>query len=139
MSAAVPHEKIREDEDRSFTFVLLARLAEPDLPEDERDEIATTLECLDAPRAEEETTRRALGQPRWNPRNSGGQGYARIPAPTEEDLAGQGRGGSRHQDVRAGTCPGRVRTRPPMQNSRGARRSGYDGRTHDEHRRPAPA
>ncbi|MDI1443000.1 hypothetical protein [Polyangium sp. 6x1] len=52
MSPSFPHDKIREDEDRSFTFALLACLADPETPEDERDEIAHTLQILDDPRAE---------------------------------------------------------------------------------------
>ncbi|MDC0740271.1 hypothetical protein [Polyangium mundeleinium] len=52
MTVIFPHQKIRDEEDRSFTFALLACLAEPDLPEDERHEIADTLERLDDPRAE---------------------------------------------------------------------------------------
>jgi hypothetical protein len=42
--------RFRNDEDRSFTFALLERFVEPALPEDEREEIACTLEQLDDPR-----------------------------------------------------------------------------------------
>jgi len=52
MTVVFPHEKIRDGEDRSYTFGLLACLADPDVPEDERAEIAGTLESLDDPRAE---------------------------------------------------------------------------------------
>jgi HEAT repeat protein len=50
MMTLFPHETIRNDEDRSFTFALLERLVEPALPEDEREEIACTLKQLDDPR-----------------------------------------------------------------------------------------
>lgn len=50
MTTLFPHETIRNDEDRSFTFALLERFVEPALPEDEREEIACTLEQLGDPR-----------------------------------------------------------------------------------------
>ncbi|MRG93923.1 HEAT repeat domain-containing protein [Polyangium spumosum] len=52
MTVVFPHEKIRDDEDRSYTFALLACLADPETPEDERHELADTLHRLDDPRAE---------------------------------------------------------------------------------------
>ena len=44
MTTLFPHETIRNNEDRSFTFALLERLVEPALPEEEREEITWTLE-----------------------------------------------------------------------------------------------
>ncbi|MGK3965084.1 HEAT repeat domain-containing protein [Sorangium sp. So ce118] len=54
---SIPHEYIRSAEDRSWTARLLGWLALPELPAAERDEIATTLERLDDPRAEAPLTR----------------------------------------------------------------------------------
>ncbi|XXX80247.1 hypothetical protein WMF30_15885 [Sorangium sp. So ce134] len=48
---AIPHEEIRSAEDRSWTDRLLGWLVLPDLPEAEREEIATTLERVEDPRA----------------------------------------------------------------------------------------
>ncbi|WAS92004.1 hypothetical protein [Nannocystis punicea] len=50
--AVIPHAKIRDAHDRSWTARLLARFVADDLDPDERDEIATTLEILADPRAE---------------------------------------------------------------------------------------
>jgi HEAT repeat protein len=50
--AVVPHAKIRDAQDRSWTGRLLSRFVAEDLEPDERDEIATTLDRLADPRAE---------------------------------------------------------------------------------------
>ncbi|MCY1068419.1 hypothetical protein OV090_26995 [Nannocystis sp. RBIL2] len=50
--ARIPHTKIRDAQDRSWTERLLSRFGAEDLEGDQRDEIATTLEILADPRAE---------------------------------------------------------------------------------------
>jgi HEAT repeat protein len=48
----LPHAEIRESADRSYTGLLVERLAQPDLPEEERDEVVCSLLQLVDPRAE---------------------------------------------------------------------------------------
>ncbi|WP_437740855.1 hypothetical protein WMF39_35075 [Sorangium sp. So ce1504] len=48
---AIPHDEIQRAEDRSWTDRLLGWLVLPELPEAERDEIATTLARVEDPRA----------------------------------------------------------------------------------------
>ncbi|WP_437579639.1 HEAT repeat domain-containing protein [Sorangium sp. So ce887] len=53
---SIPHEEIQSAEDRSWTERLLGWLVLPELPAAERDEIATTLERVEDPRAEARLT-----------------------------------------------------------------------------------
>lgn len=52
MPAGVPHEQIREAQDRSWTARLLEILVDPGVPEAEREETSRTLDGLEDPRAE---------------------------------------------------------------------------------------
>lgn len=52
MGDEIPHESIREAQDRSWTSRVLARLAAPGLDDDERRDVAFTLERLEDPRSE---------------------------------------------------------------------------------------